>query len=388
MGKKLTTEEFIERAREVHGDRYDYSQTVYRKSKETVDIICPIHGLFQQTAISHLCGHGCYKCGTISGHNLQRGSTEIFIAKAYEVHGGKYDYSKVNYVDSNTKVDIICKKHGIFRQTPSDHIGGHGCHACSVEQSAKEKTNTIEQFISSAQMIHGGRYDYSKVEYTHSKSKVCIICPEHGEFWQTPNNHLKGHGCPKCRAEKIKSLLYGVGVNDCIDAKSSVAYKYWNGMLRRCYSAKKHKKWPSYEGCSVCTEWHYFSNFKKWFDENYVDGYALDKDIIAKGNRIYSPETCCFVPARINNIILNRKIDRGEYPIGVTKKWSKYYAHVSIGSKSIRIGAFASVKEAFDAYKDEKERYIRQVATEYFGRGEITKRVYDAMMRYQIEITD
>lgn len=159
-------------------------------------------------------------------------------------------------------------------------------------------------------------------------------------------------------------------------------------MLRRCYSAKKHKKWPSYEGCSVCTEWHYFSNFKKWFDENYVDGYALDKDIIAKGNRIYSPETCCFVPARINNIILNRKIDRGEYPIGVTKKWSKYYAHVSIGSKSIRIGAFASVKEAFDAYKDEKERYIRQVATEYFGRGEITKRVYDAMMRYQIEITD
>ena len=81
MGKKLTTEEFIERAREVHGDRYDYSQTVYRKSKETVDIICPIHGLFQQTAISHLCGHGCYKCGTISGHNLQRGSTEFSLPK-------------------------------------------------------------------------------------------------------------------------------------------------------------------------------------------------------------------------------------------------------------------------------------------------------------------
>lgn len=159
-------------------------------------------------------------------------------------------------------------------------------------------------------------------------------------------------------------------------------------MLSRCYSAGKSQKWPSYDGCSVCDEWLIFSNFRKWFDENYVEGYALDKDIITKGNRMYSPETCCFVPARINNIILNRKKDRGKYPIGVTKQCGRLYAYVSINGKSIRIGVFSTVVEAFDAYKEAKERYIKEVATEYYSRGEITKRVYDAMMRYKIEITD
>lgn len=388
MGKKITTTEFIRRAREIHGDKYDYSQTVYHKSKEPVDIICPTHGLFHQTAISHLCGHGCTKCGVASTHDIQRRSTESFIAKAREVHGDRYDYSKVDYVDSHTQVDIICRKHGVFRQTPGSHLSGRGCYQCWLEQSSKDKTNTVEHFLSMAQKVHGCKYDYSEAEYTHSKTKIKIICPEHGVFWQTPNNHLKGHGCPKCRAEKIKSLLYGVGVNDCLDAKSSEAYKYWNGMLSRCYSARKRQKWPSYEGCTVCDEWLTFSNFRKWFDENYIEGYALDKDIITKGNRIYSPDTCCFVPTRINNIILNRKRDRGKYPIGVTELCGRLYAFVCINGKQIRIGVFATVIEAFNAYKKAKERYIKEVASEYYSRGEITKRVYDAMMRYKIEITD
>lgn len=151
MSKKLTTEEFIRRAREIHGDKYDYSKTVYNKSKEAVDIICPTHGLFNQTAISHLRGHGCTKCGVVSAHDIQRRNTESFITKAHEVHGDRYDYSKVEYVDSRTQINIICKNHGVFRQNPVSHLSGCGCYQCWLEQSSKDKTNTIEYFISMAQ---------------------------------------------------------------------------------------------------------------------------------------------------------------------------------------------------------------------------------------------
>ena len=187
--RSSTTEEFIKKAREVHGDRYDYSKVDYTKASKKVCIICPEHGEFWQTANAHLCGAKCPKC--VGG---VRSNTDDFVKKAREVHGDKYDYSKVEYVNSTTKVCIICPKHGEFLQKPVDHLSGSNCPICSGSFK-----RTTEWFINKAREIHGDRYDYSKTEYIKAKEKVCIICPEHGEFWQEAFSHLSGCGCPNCQ---------------------------------------------------------------------------------------------------------------------------------------------------------------------------------------------
>ena len=183
------------------------------------------------------------------------------------------------------------------------------------------KKLTTEEFISKAKEVHGNKYDYSKVEYVNNHTKVCIICPKHGEFWQTPNHHLLGHGCSKCKNEatslrtkckirpKSRRLIYGVGINDLSETcsyKYLKSYHIWRQMLFRCYSKKGLEKRSSYAGCTVCEDWHKFSIFKKWFDENYVEGWCVDKDILSPpNNKIYSPDTCCFVPNEIN-VLFNR----------------------------------------------------------------------------------
>ena len=130
----------------------------------------------------------------------------IFIEKAKQIHNDKYNYSKVNYVNSRTKVCIICPEHGEFWQTPHNHLKGYGCTKCGKEKSHLPKITT-EDFIAKSKEIHGNKYDYSKACYKTCDTKVCIICPEHGEFWQTPSNHINGSGCPKCANEKRKNAL-------------------------------------------------------------------------------------------------------------------------------------------------------------------------------------
>lgn len=188
-----TTKEFIENAKKVHGDKYDYSNVNYINSKIKVNIICHKHGQFEQTPNDHLNGHGCKKCGIEIATIKNRKKLEDFIKKAKEIHGNRYDYSKVDYINCKTKVNIICSEHGEFFQTPNSHLFGRGCPGCSGT-----KKLIIEEFIEKARLVHGDRYDYSKVEYVNNGTKVCIICSEHGEFKQTPNSHLNGCGCKKC----------------------------------------------------------------------------------------------------------------------------------------------------------------------------------------------
>ena len=123
-------------------------------------------------------------------------TTQEFIERSKQIHGDKYDYSKVEYKNCSTKVCIICPNHGEFWQTPSNHLKNRGCPKCAG------KNKTTEEFTKEAKKIHGDKYDYSKVEYHKNFEKVCIICPEHGEFWQTPANHLYGYGCFKCGMHK------------------------------------------------------------------------------------------------------------------------------------------------------------------------------------------
>jgi very-short-patch-repair endonuclease len=196
MTKKTGFEAFLEKARKVHGDKYRYDENTYVKSSVKMRIICPEHGEFWQEPAAHVRGYNCPKCA-----NLRRGlrdTLEQFIEKARKIHGDKYDYSKVEYVNQMTKVCIICPEHGEFWQRPSNHLHGDGCPECSIVSRAKQRTSSIEHFIENAKRIHGDKYDYSKTEYIDCHTKVCIICPVHGEFWQSPDGHLQGHGCSKC----------------------------------------------------------------------------------------------------------------------------------------------------------------------------------------------
>ena len=139
------------------------------------------------------------------------------------------------------------------------------------------KRLTTEQFIAKARKIHGDKYDYSKVVYVNAKTKVCVTCKEHGDFWITPDHLTRGKGCNLCYR-----FICGIGISDLSHIHGTDAYTHWKGMIRRCYDKKSLKTRPTYSDCTVCKEWLRFSVFKEWFDKNYIQGYALDKDILSK----------------------------------------------------------------------------------------------------------
>ncbi|MBO4802427.1 MAG: hypothetical protein J5545_11295 [Bacteroidaceae bacterium] len=195
---KLTTEEFIKKAREVHGEKYDYSKVEYVDNKTKVCIICKKHGEFSQQASNHLRGIGCPRCGIEKRRAKRTHSVDEFLKSAKAIHGDKYDYSKVEYVNTKTKVCILCPVHGVFWQSPQKHLSGQGCEKCFRESIAKRYSMGRDIFIEKATVVHNGFYDYSEVEYVNGHTKVKIICPLHGPFLQDPLSHLAGHGCKKC----------------------------------------------------------------------------------------------------------------------------------------------------------------------------------------------
>lgn len=253
------------------------------------------------------------------------------------------------------------------------------------------KLLTQEEFIRRAKAIHGDKYDYSKAKYVNSTTSVCIICPKHGEFWQKPNCHInQKQGCQKCYNERRRTLVLNWGINDSKHpimhgTHKELVYKTWTSMIRRCYSDKYHKLKPTYKGCQVCDEWKYYSNFEKWFYDNYKDGFVLDKDILVKGNKIYSPDTCCFVPTHINGLLAMNNKQRGKLKLGVYFKQGKYIAQCGINKVQQRIGLFDNENEAHEAYKKAKYAEIRRVATESYEKGEINDKVLNALLNYKIE---
>lgn len=199
--------EFVEKARKVHGDMYDYSLVVYKNNKTKVDIICPEHGIFKQIPNSHLNGSGCPECGKINNSNRRRLSSDEFFNRSRKAHGDRYDYSNSIYIDVRSKVDIICPEHGLFSQVAGHHMNGRGCPKCGVNKCAESKKLTTTEFIKRSRETHGNVYDYSKSEYINGATKVKIICPEHGEFLQSPGHHMAGIGCPNCGRNKANNSL-------------------------------------------------------------------------------------------------------------------------------------------------------------------------------------
>ena len=191
----------------------------------------------------------------------------------------------------------------------------------------------------------------------------------------------------------LERSLYSVGylgVGIYSTEKNKKEYKTWKCMIERCYSESFQRRNPTYIGCYVCDEWHNFQNFAKWYNENYyeLDGetMCLDKDILVKGNKVYSPETCVFAPISINCLFANSENGRGDLPIGVRRSRNKYSSYAFINKKSTYLGCFNTPEDAFYAYKKAKEDYIKQVADQY--KDKIPHKLYDAMYRYEVEITD
>ena len=245
QNRRWSRDLFIQKSQELYGDKYDYSKVEYVNNRTPITIICPEHGEFTVTPLVHLhMNCGCKKCMQLKQAELhvqreieketerlqrkiereKKQNTLItkydFIKKAQKVHGNRYDYSKVEYVDKTTKVCIICPIHGEFWQVPINHINGSNCPKCNIENARQTLSFTTEEFIINAKKVHGDKYDYSKVEYVNSRTPVAIICPIHGEFWQVPTMHYnEGHGCPTCNIstskgerEVLEYLTQGLGL--------------------------------------------------------------------------------------------------------------------------------------------------------------------------------
>jgi len=191
MPRKKNKDDIILEFKGIHGDKYDYSKVNYVHSKTKVIINCKKHGDFQQTPNHHKQGGGCPKCS-----GTMKLTQEQIIRQFKEKHGeNTYDYSKVVYVNSMTKVIIGCPEHGDFEQRPSKHKGGQCCKKCGNKISWDKRRKTSEDFIKEAQEKHGDKYDYSKVVYKTSHTKVIIGCPKHGDFVQPPISDIQGFGC-------------------------------------------------------------------------------------------------------------------------------------------------------------------------------------------------
>lgn len=207
---RVKLDAFLEKCKKIYGDRYDYSSINYSGTKNNINVICKIHGIFKILAEKHTAGFGCSKClDNRYEHKIHNTKTkqdyfEEFLIKSRTKHGDKYGYDSVEYVNVMTPVKIYCKKHGYFWQRPNVHTMGCGCRKCGNIIQGNRKTKSEEKFIVDAQKIHGDKYDYSQVQYVSSHIKVKIICKKHGIFMQQPSLHLCGYDCERCGYEKIQ----------------------------------------------------------------------------------------------------------------------------------------------------------------------------------------
>ena len=306
MSKKKTKEEFIKEATEKHEGKYDYSKVEYVNAKTKVCIKCPEHGEFWQEASGHLNGRGCPVCGAKNRSEKKTLTKEEFIKKAIEKHGSKYDYTKVNYVNSNTKVCVKCPEHGEFWQEASSHLNGCGCPKCGIEKIRESRSSSKEEFITKAREVHGDKYDYSKVHYVSNTTKICIICPEHGKFWQIPTNHIKGCGRPKCGIEKNRESLTSSKEEFITKARYKHGDKYdyskvdyVNAYTKVCIICPKHGEfWQNPNGhlngrgCLKCVD-KYVPTTEEWIEKaRKVHG---DKYDYSKVNYVKAKTKVCII---------------------------------------------------------------------------------------------
>ena len=210
---RTTEEEFIEKAKYVHNNFFDYERGSFVNVSSKVGVICPIHGVFYQKANNHLNGQGCPACKKdkieheitklpTKNKSTTKYGTDTFIKKVKDLYGDKYALENVKYVNNRTPVSIVCREHGEFLITPNHLLAGRGCSKCS-----KNYHYDTEDVINEFKKVHGDKYSYEKVDYKRTHDNIIVTCPIHGDFEISPSNHLKGQGCPKCNNNKLESEI-------------------------------------------------------------------------------------------------------------------------------------------------------------------------------------
>jgi hypothetical protein len=308
--RKQTNSEFIEKAKLIHGEKYEYSLVEYINSSIKVKIICPTHGVFEQIPNNHLSKkQGCGKC------DGKHKTTEDFINEVKTVHGNRYNYSLVNYINNKTKIKIICPEHGVFEQEANAHLMGRNCFKCM------DTSKTTEEFVNETKLVHGEKYCYSLVNYINNKTKVKIICSIHGEFEQEPSSHLKGSGCPKCFGMGKTSEEY---INECILVHGN-KYDYslveYNGVFKKVkIICKKHGVFEQMSdkhmkgcGCPICRESKGEKEIRKILTENKINFIGQKKFSDCKDKKVlpfdfYLPDynMCIEYDGRQHFIAINR----------------------------------------------------------------------------------
>lgn len=203
----------------MHAYKYNYDKTIYKGTKELLNIECLTHGKFTQRSSDHLAGNGCQECAKEAVAQKNSKSLNTSLKDVIGIHGERYDMSKIVYKNSDTEVTLICDIHGEFNIQPRNLLSGCGCTSCGLLKRDKSLTKSTKDFIQEATNIHKGKgYDYSQTQYTNSKTPVGIVCPKHGLFYKTPSHHLQGQGCPFCSNTGFKTnrpgLLYYFQVTD------------------------------------------------------------------------------------------------------------------------------------------------------------------------------
>lgn len=272
---------FIEKAKIVHGNKYDYSKVIYKGSRIPVTIICPIHGEFYPTPNNHISRKsGCPLCRDEWIAKHLKSSTEDFIEKAKQIHGNKYDYSLINYVNAKTPIKIICPIHGVIEQTPDRHLRSCGCPYCGGSVKL-----TTEQFINKVKLIHNDKYDYSKVNYVNAHTPITIICPIHGEFQQKPSEHLSGCGCKQCGIEK-RAKKEALTTEEFIEKAKQIhgdkycysKVNYVNNVTPITIICKKHGEFKQIpythlygNGCPICNISKLENEIRKLLTDNHIE---------------------------------------------------------------------------------------------------------------------
>lgn len=231
-----------------------------------------------------------------------------------------------------------------------------------------------------------GKYEIVEI-LKNKRAKIKFL--DTGTIIEATINNIKNRNVK----DHFRPIIYGVAYIGIRKGQRGAlsktkAYTVWRNMLERCYNEDKLKKYPTYQDCYVCEEWKCFAIFEEWYNDNLIEGFFLDKDILLKGNKEYCPNKCCFVPNEINCLLTKRQNKRGELPIGVGYSESKnrYKSSFTRGTEKVFLGYYATIKEAFNAYKQAKESWIKEVANKW--KDKIKPNVYKALMNYEVEITD
>lgn len=238
----------------------------------------------------------------------------------------------------------------------------------------KHHSDTKVSFVAKAEKIHGkGVFDYSLVDYKGQKIPVEIICQHGHHFWQQPNAHLNGHGCTECWAGRRRKKV-GLPTTEISLKENHKAYRVWSAMLERCYGLNGGPKYPSYEGVEVCDEWRYdFAKFLEWHNQNYVDGWQLDKDLLSPvDSSCYSPDTCCYLPLEINRSI------HPSAKVSFTMWNGKYRVNAKGANGRTERGCYSTYEKALVAYESARAERMRELADKY--KDQLSEMVYNALI--------